>query len=159
MATLKTQKNDASVDQFIASIEDSHQREDCRRLLELMSGVLKTSPQMWGDSIVGFGQYQYRYASGREGTWFVAGFSPRQRALSLYLMGGAAAPEMLATLGDYTMGKSCIYAKRLDNLHLPTLRKMLRAAAKRCKAITAAAAQSAQDKDAKVAKKTLRKKK
>ena len=139
MSTLKTQENDGSVADFVAAIDDPQRRDECQQLVELMSSVLKAQPKMWGESIVGFGGYQYRYASGREGEWFVAGFSPRKKALTLYVMGCATTPEMLADLGPVTTGKSCIYVKRLSDLHLPSLKKMIRAAQKECKAISAAA--------------------
>jgi hypothetical protein len=77
MSELKTQKNDASVTDFLGSVENESRREDSKRILALMTEVTGEEPVMWGDSIVGFGEYKYKYASGREGEWMLVGFSPR----------------------------------------------------------------------------------
>ena len=86
MAELKTKKNDQSVAKFIAGIQDTGRRSDCEELLALMKKVTKAEPKMWGDSILGFGEYHYVYATGREGDWFLTGFSPRKQNLTLYFM-------------------------------------------------------------------------
>ena len=77
MAELKTQPNDGDVDAFLDGIENDQKRADCRAILKMIRGVTRQKPQMWGDAIIGFGRYKYRYASGREAEWFLAGFSPR----------------------------------------------------------------------------------
>lgn len=127
MAELKTKKNAQSVDDFFARIVDEQSRSDCLALAKLMSDITKAEPTMWGTSIVGFGSYHYRYASGREGDWFVTGFSPRKQNLTLYVMTGFDdVPDLMEKLGKYTTGKSCLYVKRLEDLHIPTLKKLIR---------------------------------
>ncbi len=127
MAELKTKKNAQSVDDFFARIVDEQSRNDCLALAKLMSDITKAEPTMWGTSIVGFGSYHYRYASGREGDWFVTGFSPRKQNLTLYVMTGFDdVPDLMEKLGKYTTGKSCLYVKRLEDLHIPTLKKLIR---------------------------------
>lgn len=130
MAELKTQPTDQDVDRFLNAIPDAAMRQDCLALRDLMQQVTRAKPRLWGSSIVGFGQYHYKYASGREGDWFLAGFAPRKRNLTLYLMGGWD-PQLLQALGKHTAGKGCLYVRRLDDLHLPTLKKLIRHAARR----------------------------
>lgn len=130
MAELKTQKNEASVEAFLNSVSDEKKREDSFAILELMQEVTGEAPAMWGDSIVGFGSYHYKYASGREGDWFLTGFSPRKRNLTLYIMAGFKQYEtLLAKLGKYKTGKSCLYINRLADVDLPTLRELIRQSA------------------------------
>ena len=127
MAELKTKKNPADVSAFLASIEDEQQRKDCRELLVMMEELTGSKPSMWGSAIVGFGSYHYRYASGREGDWFLCGFSPRKHALSLYIMAGFKRhTELLAKLGKHKTGKSCLYVKKLDDIDRTVLRKLVR---------------------------------
>jgi hypothetical protein len=127
MAKLKTQKNDASVDDFLNGVSDQKKREDSFAVLELMRDVTGEGPAMWGDSIVGFGSYRYKYASGREGEWFLTGFSPRKRNLTLYIMEGFENYDaLLADLGKYKTGKSCLYINKLEDVDIPTLRELIR---------------------------------
>ena len=131
MAELKTKRTEASVDDFIAGIADEQRREDCKALLAMMKRVTKAPPKMWGASMVGFGSYHYRYASGREGDWFVAGFSPRKQYMTIYCMSGFAVfPDLMAKLGKARTGVGCLYIKRLDDVHRPTLKRLLREAVK-----------------------------
>ena len=117
MAELKTTPNRQSVSEFLDKVEDEKKRADCYDLLDLMQEVTSESPHMWGDSIVGFGSYHYRYASGREGDWFLTGFSPRKQNLSLYIMAGFDRYEtLMEQLGKYKAGKSCLYIKRLEDV-------------------------------------------
>ena len=88
MTELKTQKNDASVQDFLNAVPDERKRQDCFAILELMGDITGEQPAMWGTSIVGFGSYHYKYASGREADWFLTGFSPRVQNLTLYIMAG-----------------------------------------------------------------------
>jgi hypothetical protein len=126
MAELKTQENDSSVEDFLNSVDDERKRQDSYAILELMRKVTKLEPKMWGDSIIGFGNYHYRYASGREGEWFLTGFSPRKRTLTLYIMSGFAEYDsLLADLGKYTTGVSCLYIKKLEDVNLKILRKLV----------------------------------
>ena len=128
MSQLKTVPNSASVRDFIDGIEDDDKRADARELLKIMREVTGKKPKMWGDSIVGFGSYHYKYASGREGDWFVAGFSPRKQALTLYIMAGFSRfDELLGRLGTYKHGKSCLYVKKLDDVDRDVLRGLIAA--------------------------------
>jgi nucleoid DNA-binding protein len=125
MSKLKTQPNKASVKQFINSIEDPIKKADSQELIEIMKEITGAKPVMWGSSIVGFGSYHYRYASGREGDWFKTGFSPRKQALTLYIMGGFQDKSELANLGKHSTGKGCLYIKRLSDIDLVLLKKFL----------------------------------
>jgi hypothetical protein len=123
----KTKPTTADVTRFLNAIPDERKRQDAFALVDLMRQVTKAEPKMWGSSIVGFGEYRYRYESGREGEWMLVGFSPRKQALTLYIMGGfEGQAELLARLGKHTTGKACLYVKRLDDLHTPTLKKLIR---------------------------------
>jgi hypothetical protein len=131
MAELKTRPSGASVEAFLQGVDDEARREDCRTVLALMRRVTGAEPEMWGPSMVGFGSYHYRYASGREGDWFLTGFSPRKRDLTLYIMAGFSAYEdLLAKLGPHKTGKSCLYVKRLADLDLGVLEALVAASVK-----------------------------
>jgi hypothetical protein len=126
MAEQKTKPTRVRVNDFIAAIEDERRRKDCRTLLKLMREATGAKPVMWGPTIIGFGQYHYRYASGHEGDCFLAGFSPRKQALSVYIMAGFDGfPELMRKLGKYKTGKSCLYVKSLDDVDLPTLKALI----------------------------------
>ena len=128
MAELKTKANDGDVEAFLASVEDDGRRQDARDVLALMADVTGEEPRMWGDSIVGFGTYTYRYASGRTGEWMATGFSPRKQALTLYIMSGFEGYDaFMDRLGTYKTGKSCLYVKRLDDVDLEVLRALIAA--------------------------------
>jgi hypothetical protein len=128
MAEPKTIPTKASVPAFLAKVKDAAVREDCEALVRIMSGVTKAPPVLWGTSIVGFGAYHYRYASGRDGDWPLTGFSPRAKQLVLYVMPGCDGYDaMLAALGPVKCGVSCIYVKRLAELNLPALKTLLKA--------------------------------
>jgi len=128
MAELKTKRTAASVAAFLARIPDATRRNDCRAVAKLMQQVTRTRPRMWGTSIVGFGSYHYKYGSGREGDWFLAGFSPRKQDLTLYLMAGIERyPKLQAKLGKHKHGKSCVYIKRLADVDLAVLRRLVAA--------------------------------
>ena len=131
MAELKTRPSGASVEAFLQGVADEARREDCRTLLALMRRVTGAEPEMWGPSIIGFGTYHYVYASGREGDWFLTGFSPRKRDLTLYIMAGFSAyDDLLARLGPHKTGKSCLYVKRLGDLDLEVLEALVVASVK-----------------------------
>jgi hypothetical protein len=115
-----------SVDDFIGAIPDEMRREDCRTLVEMMRVATHSEPKMWGPAIVGFGQYHYKYDSGREADWFLAGFSPRKSALTLYIMAGFDRYDgIMARLGKYKTGKSCLYIKKLSDIDLDVLRELV----------------------------------
>jgi hypothetical protein len=127
MAKLKTQKNDASVVDFLNAVSDERKRQDSLAILELMRDVTGEEPAMWGSSIIGFGGYRYKYASGREGEWFLVGFAPRKQNLTLYIMSGFDKYDsLLAELGKHKTGKSCLYINKLTDVDLPTLRELVR---------------------------------
>ena len=126
MSTLKTQPNDKDVNAFLNAVERDDRREDAFRVLALMQEVTGEEPEMWGPSIVGFGRYRYRYASGREGDWFLTGFSPRKQNLTLYIMPGFHRyEEHMSRLGRYKTGKSCLYLNRLADVDLSVLRALV----------------------------------
>lgn len=126
MAELKTQPSKASVDAFIAHSEPAGRREDAFVLLEIMKRVTGVEPVMWGPSIVGFGLYHYRYASGHEGDMPVIGFSPRKAAMSVYGLHYYTDESLLEGLGPYKAGKGCLYLGRFDRLDLDVLEKACR---------------------------------
>jgi len=127
MTELKTKPNDQSVEAFLEGVADEKRRQDCFTVLELMRQITDTEPRMWGDSIVGFGSYHYKYKSGREGDWFLTGFSPRKQNLTLYIMSGFDQHDvLLEKLGKFKTGKSCLYIKKVEDIDLPTLRELVR---------------------------------
>ena len=126
MTELKTQKNDANVEDFLNAIDHDRKREDSFTILNIMREVTGEEPAMWGSSIVGFGSYCYQYASGREGEWFLTGFSPRKQNLTLYIMAGFDAYDaMLEKLGKYKTGKSCLYINKLEEVDVQVLRELI----------------------------------
>lgn len=126
MTQLKTQPNEQSVVDFLNGVENEKRREDSFKVLALMREVTGEEPIMWGSSIIGFGCYQYKYASGRDGEWFVTGFAPRKQALTLYIMSGFSEyDELLGRLGKHTTGKACLYIKKLENVDLHVLRELI----------------------------------
>ncbi len=127
MSELKTSPNDESVEAFLNSIEDERKRTEAYQILNIMKDISQAPAKMWGKSIVGFGSYHYKYKSGREGDWFLIGFSPRKQNHSLYLMSGFDKQEyLLQKLGKYKTGKSCLYIKQLKDVDVEILKDMLR---------------------------------
>ena len=126
MAELKTQATGKSVAAFLKGIKDERTREDCMKIAKLMQEITRDEPEMWGPSIVGFGRYHYKGKSGREGDWFLTGFSPRKQNLTLYCMGGFEEhADLMEKLGKHKTAKSCLYIKSVDDVHLPTLKKLI----------------------------------
>lgn len=126
MSNLKTVPTESSVERLIEGVEDPARRGDCRTLLEMMSRVTGEPPRMWGPGMVGFGSYHYRYASGREGDWFLTGFAPRKADLTVYVMAGFARYEaLLSRLGKHRTGKSCLYIKRLSDVSATVLEELV----------------------------------
>ena len=129
MAELKTVTR-ASVKDFIAKLKDPDQRKECETLLKLMKKASGATPKMWGTSIVGFGTYHYKGASGREGDWFTVGFSPRSQSLTIYLIAGVAKfGPLLKKLGKHKLGKGCLYIRRLTDVDLKVLEQLVTQAA------------------------------
>ena len=138
MAELKTKPTKSSVDKFLKSIEGDQRREDCIAVAAMMQQITKSEPKMWGPSIVGFGHYHYKYDSGREGDWFLTGFSPRKQNLTLYIMAGFREYDaLMKALGKYKTSKSCLYINRLEDIHLPTLKKLIQQSVAHMKKINA----------------------
>ena len=125
-AELKTKLNDASVEDFLNTVGDEQIRADCFEIAKLMKQVTKEEPKMWGSSIVGFGSYHYKGASGREGDWMLVGFSPRKQNLTLYIMAGFDGyPDLLKKLGKFSTGKSCLYIKKLADVDKKVLKELV----------------------------------
>jgi hypothetical protein len=134
MADLKTKPTVASVDGFLKGVVDEARREDCLTLVRIMRQATRAEARMWGPSIVGFGSYHYKYASGREGDWFLTGFAPRKRDLTIYIMPGFENYEvLLEKLGKHKTSKSCLYIKRLADLDLKVLRELVSVSVKHVK--------------------------
>ncbi len=126
MAELKTQPNDQSVEEFLNRVAEGTKRRDSFTILELLKQETGLEPVMWGDSIIGFGSYHYKYASGRQADWFLIGFSPRKRNLTLYIMSGFEGyDELLNKLGKHSTGKSCLYIKQLGDIDLEVLEELI----------------------------------
>ena len=137
MAEAKTKPTDQSVTDFLNKIPEPERRADCFAVAKIMEEITGKKPKMWGPSIVGFGSYHYKYASGREGDWPVAGFSPRKKDLTVYLtMGFEKHRELMEKLGKHSTSKSCLYLKRLSDIHLPTLKKLIKISVKDLKEYT-----------------------
>jgi hypothetical protein len=127
MAANKTIANDTSVNAFIDTVEDERKRADSHELIELMRTITGHEPKLWGNSLIGFDSYHYRYASGREGDFFITGFSPRKTALAIYIMPGFDDyAEQLQRLGPHKTGKSCLYVKNLDAIDRDVLEEIIR---------------------------------
>lgn len=126
---LKTRETDASVEDFINSVENDERRKDAFRLLEIFKRITKEQPKMWGPAMIGFGSKILKYASGRELEWMLAGFSPRKANLSIHLICDIKVYQpMLEELGKYKTGVGCLYIKRLADVDLKVLEKLIKAA-------------------------------
>ncbi len=126
MSDLKTKPTDQSVEAYLHNVEPAQKREDSFVILKLMQEITGEPAQMWGSSIIGFGRYHYKYASGREGDWFLTGFAPRKQSLSLYIMSGFDNyDELMHKLGKHTTGKSCLYIKKLEDVDPNILRQLI----------------------------------
>lgn len=127
MAELKTQRNDASVPDFLAGVADPRRRADAQAACALMTEVTGVQPEMWGTSIVGFGAYHYADGKGRVNDWPAVGLSPRKQSLTLYISSGFDGyGEMLSQLGRHTTGKACLYLPRLSDVDTGVLRQIVR---------------------------------
>jgi hypothetical protein len=131
MAELKTKQSDEDVNGFLDTVADEKKRKDCQIISELMREITGESAKMWGTSIVGFGKYHYKYASGQEGDWMLTGFSPRKQNISLYLMAGYVMLEnpefenILKDLGKYKLGKGCLYINKLEDIKINRLKELI----------------------------------
>ena len=126
MAVNKTVPTDEEVAHFLDTVEPAIRRQEADEMITIMQRASGESPRMWGKSIVGFGSYRYRYASGREGEWMLTGFSPRKSALSVYIMNGFSSYEsLLDKLGRPKTGKSCLYIKALMGVDTKVLETLI----------------------------------
>jgi len=126
MAELKTKPTDEKVEYFLNSIVDEKKRTDSFKILQMMREVTGEEPVMWGPSIVGFGKYHYKYASGREGDWMKIGFSPRKQNLTLYIMDGFDGySSFMSKLGKFKTGKSCLYIKKIEDIDTGVLSELM----------------------------------
>ena len=126
VAELKTKETTESVSAFLDAIADEGRRNDCWAVVDIMQSVTKEEPRMWGSSIVGFGRYHYIGKSGREGEWMITGFSPRKANLTLYILGGLDNfPDLMTNLGKYKTAGSCLYIKKLADVDVKVLRKLV----------------------------------
>ena len=132
---IKTQKTERSVSEFLDTVEDDARRKDCEAIVRIMKRAVKAPPKMWGTSIIGFGDHSYKTANGKENAWFLSGFSPRKQDLTLYIMAGFDRHEaLMAKLGKYKTGGSCLYIKRLADIDTKVLEDLIDASVTHMKA-------------------------
>ena len=124
-AQVKTKVNDGSVQDFLNRIGNAKRREDAFAILKMMQSVTRKKPRMWGSSIVGFDEYHYKYASGREGDICMIGFSPRSQAMTLYLGDLVRYAPLLGKLGKHTNGQGCVYVRKLDDVDRDVLKELV----------------------------------
>lgn len=131
MAENKTRATNASVSEFLSGIEDPQQRSDLKKVAAMMRRATGKRARMWGPSIVGYGSYHYRYESGREGDFMITGYAPRKQAMAIYILPGFERfADLMAKLGKYKTGKSCLYIKRLADVDERILERLIREAVK-----------------------------
>ena len=128
-AELKTKKNDGDVDEFLDSVDNVQRKKDAKAVTKIMQEITGEKPVMWGASIIGFGTYHYKYASGREADWMRIGLSPRKQSLTLYILSGFSDKEkLLGRLGKHKTSKGCLYINKLEDIDIDILRKMIKEA-------------------------------
>lgn len=126
MAEQKTKPTEQSIESFLDNVADEQVRDDCYALIKLMKKVTGSAPKMWGPGIIGFGRYHYKYESGHEGDSCLTGFSPRKQNISLYVMPGASEhTDLLKKLGKHKAGKGCLYIKKVEDIDLGILEKLV----------------------------------
>ena len=125
MAELKTKKTEESVDAFLDTVQSENKRSECKEIQKLMEQLSGAPGKMWGSSIVGFGDYKYTYSTGRSGDWFELGFSPRKQNITLYIIAGFERfPALMAKLGKYKTGSSCLYINKLADIDIDVLKEL-----------------------------------
>lgn len=123
---LKTQPTDTDVDDYIANLDSEQQREDCKVLLKLMKKITKAKPVLWGNSIIGYGQYHYESKSGQKGDWPLTGFAARKQNLTVYIMQGFEPyADLMSKIGKTKNAKSCLYIKKLADIDLTVLEELI----------------------------------
>ncbi|MCI0448392.1 MAG: DUF1801 domain-containing protein [Chlorobi bacterium] len=127
MAEIKTKATKVSVDAFLKKAATGQRLKDCYKIIDMMKKITKEEPKMWGPSIIGFGIYHYKYASGHEGDMCITGFSPRKAAFSIYLYAGLEkSAALMKKLGKYKMGKSCLWVKKLSDVDEKILAELIK---------------------------------
>ncbi len=121
----KTKPTEITVESFLDKLTSESVRDDCNTLIKMMKKITKSEPKMWGPSIIGFGQYHYKYESGHEGFSCLTGFSPRKPAITVYLMSMSDHPDLMEKLGKYKTSKACLYIKKLEDIDLKILEKLI----------------------------------
>ncbi len=135
MAANKTQKTSASATRYLESVENPRRRRDGFAILQMMREITGLEPNMWGSSIIGFGEYHYKYESGREGDFFLTGFSPRKQNISLYIMSGFEEYEgLMSKLGKHRTGAACLYINKLADIDVEVLRELIKESCESAKA-------------------------
>ncbi len=132
MAAMKTKAMQKSLEGFLEKIPDAQKRADCEAIAAMMEAATKSKGKMWGSAIAGFGEYKMVYPNGRELDWMIMGFSPRKQNIAVY--GLDIQCDLMADLGKHDTGKGCLYIKRLSDVSVPALKKMIAAAVKKKKA-------------------------
>ncbi|NER11915.1 DUF1801 domain-containing protein [Leptobacterium flavescens] len=136
MSQNKTRPTESSVEAFLNTVEDETKLKDSFVILELMKKITGEKPVLWGNSLIGFGEVHYKYASGREGDWFHVGFSPRKQNLTIYIMPGFKRyDELMQKLGKYKTGKSCLYIKKLADVDMDILTELITQSAEHTKSL------------------------
>ena len=126
MAEKKTKQSSASVSAYLNAISDKQKRADCKAIGKMMREATGARAQMWGSSIVGYGSYDYRYASGQQGNWPICGFSSRAQNITIYIMPGFSTFDaLMKKLGKYKTGKSCLYIKKLEDVDRKVLKALI----------------------------------
>ena len=125
MATLVNAETNKNVDEFIEAVSNKKRKDDAKRLLAFMKEITGKEPKIWGVSIIGFGKYKYQRKNGQEFEWFNVGFSPAKAHLSVYVMYDLQQEELLKKLGDYKVGKGCLYIKKLEDVDIDVLKEMI----------------------------------
>jgi len=126
MPDLKTQQNEDDIFLFLESVSNQQRKEDAFKVLSLITEIVGEEPKMWGTSIIGYGSYHYKYESGREGDWFLTGFSPRKQSLTLYIMAGFDEyDDLMSKLGKHKTGKSCLYINKLSDVDMDVLKELI----------------------------------
>jgi hypothetical protein len=139
MAELKTKQTGKSVTEFLNNLADDKKRQDSQTLIQAISQATGAEPRMWGESIIGFGDWRYKYESGRENDWFQVGFSPRKQNLTLYLnCGSEPFADLLARLGKFQARNSCLYINKVEDIDLAVLQELVTQAVERLKTVQAA---------------------
>jgi Domain of unknown function (DU1801) len=136
MAEVKTKKTAASVADFLNSIPETQKREDCREIARMMQAATKAAPEMWGPSIVGFGHCRWVYPNGKEMDWMQIAFSPRKANITLYLTEEVLKSDLMAKLGKNDCGKGCLYIKKLSDVDVPTLKRLIQETVRQRKVAT-----------------------